>query len=146
MGRFLAHHRRSRSRCAGRACWTIGRPVRCGGEIVGVGRDESGRTVALNGDLGGQDGRQCRALSAGNDQRERAEIERGLFVVAFLDGREEFVAETQIQSEARSYFEIIVRIGRINLPAIIDIGGHTGDKSAAGNAEQEAGEGIATGA
>ena len=49
-----------------------------GREIVEVGSDESARTVTLNGELGGERGRQLRVLSAGNDQRERVEIERCL--------------------------------------------------------------------
>ena len=85
-----------------------------------------------------------RVLSAGNNQRERVEIERGRLVVRLFDGGEEFVAETQVQSEARSYFDVIDAIDRVYLAAIINVV-QAGDGSAVGNAEQEGGDGLAAG-
>ena len=115
-----------------------------GREIVEVGVDESGRTVTLNGELGAERGCQLRVLSAGNDQRERVEIERSLQIVRFLDGGEEFVAETKIQGEARGYFEVVETVDRIDL-AVIDDVVQAGNFSTVRNAEQEGGDGLATG-
>src|SRR5208282_3701837 len=117
-----------------------------GREIIAVGRDKSARTVVLNGELGAERGRQLRVCSAGSNQRECTEIEGGLLVIGFFDGGEQFVAESQVKSEPRSDFQVVECIDCVNLPAIVDIGGHTGDGPAVGNALDETGEGLAAGA
>jgi len=82
-------------------------------------------------------------LSAGNDQRLRAEIEVGGVVIGLFDGSKDFIAQAEVQGEAWTHFEVVESINGVNLPVIDGVGGHTGDGSAVGNAEQESGDGLA---
>ena len=66
-------------------------------------------------------GVNCALFPLGDDQRKRVEIKRRLIIVRFLNGREQFITQTEIQREAWSQLEVVERVSGINLPAIVDI-------------------------
>ncbi len=115
-------------------------------EIIEIRTDDSRSASVLNGKFGAERGRQRRSLPMRSNQRERVEIERGLVIVGLFDRGEEFVAQAEVQCEARSCFEIVERIDRVNLPVVNNIRGHTGDRPAIANSLHETGEGLAAGA
>ena len=67
-------------------------------------------------------GVNCAFCPLGTISESEVKSNVALVVVRFFDGREEFVAQAQVQGEPRSYLEVVETINRIDLPAIVDVG------------------------
>jgi len=121
MGRFPAAIKDAIAAAENELVGQLIRQSNPGRKIVGVGRNESreplrrmGSSVARVASMG--------VLSAGNDQRLRAEIEVGGVVIGLFDGSKDFVAQAEVQGEAWTHFEVVESINGVNLPVIDGVG------------------------
>ena len=92
-----------------------------GAKLFVSGEISPGRGGRLHRNNRGQHGSELRGHAFGHDQRAGGKIESAELVVAFFDGGEQFVAQTQIQREFWRDPPVILPVEGVHLVVIVDV-------------------------